>query len=264
MLNCVLDANASPRELMPGRAVVQDQPADHGQPHTRRRLIPVRFRRHLGRRPRPDPGGGRANRGLPGFRPLGWYHGDHKRSVSPVFRVDAAQQVSRPRLCPAGIPVELHEDSSQTVYATLLQRQGRDRFVSVVSKVGYLGINNVFTRETNQRLEFLRAVDMVKKRAQREREFRRLGSADVAESSSYSTRGPGLKRLEAIDQVLSRRDAGLIRDTLMGKTPAEIALEWGLTPKTVSNEKTRAIQKLARRRWLRKPNDRFFPRVGLG
>ena len=30
----------------------------------------------------------------------------------------------------------------------------------------------------------------------------------------------------------------------MGKTPAEIASQWGVAPKTVSNEKTRVIQKL--------------------
>jgi hypothetical protein len=36
----------------------------------------------------------------------------------------------------------------------------------------------------------------------------------------------------------------LINDTLMGSTPGEIALHWGLTSKTVSNEKTRVIQKL--------------------
>ena len=30
----------------------------------------------------------------------------------------------------------------------------------------------------------------------------------------------------------------------MGKTPAEIALHWGVAPKTISNEKTRVIQKL--------------------
>jgi DNA-binding CsgD family transcriptional regulator len=31
---------------------------------------------------------------------------------------------------------------------------------------------------------------------------------------------------------------------LQGKTPAEIAQQWGVAPKTVSNEKTRVIQKL--------------------
>ena len=49
---------------------------------------------------------------------------------------------------------------------------------------------------------------------------------------------------EAIDRTLSTREAALIRETLLGKTPAEIAATWGVAPKTISNEKTRAIQKL--------------------
>ena len=49
---------------------------------------------------------------------------------------------------------------------------------------------------------------------------------------------------EAIDQSLSPREAALIHATLQGETPAEIALRWGVAPKTVSNEKTRVIQKL--------------------
>ncbi|MEO6809653.1 MAG: LuxR C-terminal-related transcriptional regulator, partial [Isosphaeraceae bacterium] len=43
---------------------------------------------------------------------------------------------------------------------------------------------------------------------------------------------------------LNPREADLVRETLLGKTPAEIAAQWGIAPKTVSNEKTRAIQKL--------------------
>ena len=50
--------------------------------------------------------------------------------------------------------------------------------------------------------------------------------------------------LEAIEHTLSPREAALIQDTLMGKTPAEIADQWGVAPKTVSNEKTRVLQKL--------------------
>ena len=49
---------------------------------------------------------------------------------------------------------------------------------------------------------------------------------------------------DAIDKNLSPREAALIQDTLMGKTPAEIAQQWGVAPKTVSNEKTRVLQKL--------------------
>jgi RNA polymerase sigma factor (sigma-70 family) len=49
---------------------------------------------------------------------------------------------------------------------------------------------------------------------------------------------------DAIDQNLSPREAALIHDTLMGKTPAEIAQQWGVAAKTVSNEKSRVLQKL--------------------
>ena len=40
------------------------------------------------------------------------------------------------------------------------------------------------------------------------------------------------------------REAALIQATLQGETPAEIAQKWGVAPKTVSNEKSRVIQKL--------------------
>jgi DNA-binding NarL/FixJ family response regulator len=86
---------------------------------------------------------------------------------------------------------------------------------------------------------------MVKKRSRRERVFRPLQSADVPESPVHResrTRREALS--EDIDHSLSRREAGLIHDTLMGKTPAEIALHRGVTSKTISNEKARAIRKL--------------------
>ena len=69
----------------------------------------------------------------------------------------------------AGIPVQLHDDSSQAVYATLLQNMGRGQFDSLVADVGHWGVKDVFSRETSDGLAFFRAVDMVKKRAQRER-----------------------------------------------------------------------------------------------
>src|SRR5262249_33275280 len=132
------------------------------------------------------------------------------------------------------------------VYATLLQNLGRMRFDALVGEVGHWGIKEVFSRETSDGLAFFRAVDMVKKRAQRERLHQSLESVDIPTSSSDQTvvasRRYALQ--EAIDQSLSPREAALIQDTLMGKTPAEIALQWGVAAKTVSNEKTRILQKL--------------------
>ncbi len=132
------------------------------------------------------------------------------------------------------------------MYATLLQHLGRDSFDSLITDVGHSGIKDVFTRETSEGLAFFRAVDMVKKRAQRERVHQSLDSLDVA--GPIDGHGVGGSRrqalLEAIERTLSPREAALIRDTLMGKSPAEIADEWGVAPKTVSNEKTRVLQKL--------------------
>jgi DNA-binding NarL/FixJ family response regulator len=146
----------------------------------------------------------------------------------------------------AGIPVQLHDDSSQAVFATLLQNLGRGQFDAVVADVGHWGVKEVFSRETTDGLSFFRAVDMVKKRAQRERSHQSLESLDVATEDRNTGGGAALRAAlrEAIQQTLSPREAALIHDTLMGKTPAEIAVQWGVAPKTVSNEKTRVLQKL--------------------
>jgi DNA-binding CsgD family transcriptional regulator len=147
----------------------------------------------------------------------------------------------------AGIPVQLHDDSSQAVYATLLQNMGRGQFDALVAEVGHWGVKDVFSRETSNGLSFFRAVDMVKKRAQRERSHQSLESVDVSSEDRSSGSGSAALRealQEAIHRTLSPREAALIRDTLLGKTPAEIAIQWGVAPKTVSNEKTRVLQKL--------------------
>ena len=101
-------------------------------------------------------------------------------------------------------------------------------------------------RETAQGPGFFRAVDTIKKRAQRERSFQPLdlyeGIASPGEDDAQGRRREALR--EAIDESLTPREADLICATLDGKTPAEIAVEMGLTPKTISNEKCRVIQKL--------------------
>jgi RNA polymerase sigma factor (sigma-70 family) len=146
----------------------------------------------------------------------------------------------------AGIPAQLHEDSSQAVYATLLQVMGRAQFDSLVGEVGNWGIRDVFSRETSEGVTFFRAVDMVKKRMQREKVHQSLDSIDVPSQGGDQGRAAALRAAlqDAIDHNLSPREAALIKDTLMGMSPAEIALRWGVAPKTVSNEKSRVLQKL--------------------
>jgi RNA polymerase sigma factor (sigma-70 family) len=145
----------------------------------------------------------------------------------------------------AAISAQLHEDCTQAVYATLLQHLGRNQFEALLSDVGQSGIKEVFSRETSEGLDFFRAVDMVKKRAQRERVHQSLEALDVpAPAADSQTKAWREALREAISHSLSPREASLINETLMGKTPAEIALRWGVASKTVSNEKTRVLAKL--------------------
>ena len=146
----------------------------------------------------------------------------------------------------AGIAAQIHDDSSQAVYATLLQNLGRQRFDALAGEVGRWGIRDVFSRETSDGIAFFRAVDMVKKRAQREKVHQSLDSVDVPSQRGDQRAGASLRAAlqDAISQSLNPREAALIHDTLLGKTPAEIALQWGVAPKTISNEKSRVLQKL--------------------
>ncbi len=149
----------------------------------------------------------------------------------------------------AAVPTQLHDDATQAVYVSLLQTLGRTRFDALLADVGQSGVKDVLSRETADGPDFFRAIDTVKKRAQREKTFQPIDAIDVAATSSGED-ARALSRTalqEAIDQSLTPREASLVYDTLMGKTPAEIALQWGVAAKTVSNEKTRVMQKLARR-----------------
>jgi len=146
----------------------------------------------------------------------------------------------------AGIAAQQHDDCTQAVYASLLQNLGRDRFDSLLGEIGQVGIRDVLSRETPEGPDFFRAVDAVKKRAQRERSFQPLDGVEAASTvRADGTRSDWKSTVqEAISRSLSPREAALIQATLQGESPAEIANQWGIAPKTVSNEKTRAFQKL--------------------
>lgn len=145
----------------------------------------------------------------------------------------------------AGLASQTHDDCTQAVYTSLLQSWGRPAFDRMLAEVGTFGIRETLSRETVQGPEFFRAIDTVKKRAQREKTYTSLDSADPVVSArdddSEDWRGA---LQEAIVNTLNPREAALIHATLKGESPAEIAQQWGMAPKTISNEKTRAIQKL--------------------
>lgn len=147
----------------------------------------------------------------------------------------------------AGIKAHQHEDCTQAVHASLLQLLERNRFDSMLSQISERGIPQVLNRESPLGPDFFRTVDMIKKRALRQKSHLALDdqldmpAANGGDGASESWRGV---LSEAIARSLEPREADLIRATLEGYTPAEIASRWGLAPKTVSNEKTRALQKL--------------------
>ncbi|MFO0909599.1 MAG: sigma-70 family RNA polymerase sigma factor [Isosphaeraceae bacterium] len=143
----------------------------------------------------------------------------------------------------AGIAPQAHDDCTQAVFVTLLQTLGRDRFDHLLEDIGDHGIRDVLSRETAEGPDFFRAIDTVKKRAQRERTYQPLDAIDVVSDSSSGHDARGALQ-EVIENNLTPREAALVYQTLLGRTPAEIAQEWGVAPKTVSNEKTRVIQKL--------------------
>lgn len=144
----------------------------------------------------------------------------------------------------AGIPVQKHADCTQAVYVSMLQNLGRDGFDRLARDVGDQGIRDVLSKETSEGPDFFRAIDTVKKRALREKSFQPLDATEIPGSRASDADHWREALQEAITRSLNPREADLVRETLLGKTPAEIAAQWGVAPKTVSNEKTRAIQKL--------------------
>jgi hypothetical protein len=148
----------------------------------------------------------------------------------------------------AGIAPQHREDCTQTVYETLLTHLGRDGFEGLAAEVGREGVSDTLSWHSPDGPDFLRAIDMVKKRTLRLRTFQPLDDYAfelTAAGGDGASAGDWRATLdEAIDRTLSTREAALIRETLLGKTPAEIAAAWGMAPKTVSNEKSKAISKL--------------------
>jgi RNA polymerase sigma factor (sigma-70 family) len=144
----------------------------------------------------------------------------------------------------AGLPPQKHDDCTQAVYVSLLKQLGRSGFDELMIAVGVLGIREVFSRERDEGTTFFRAIDATKKRAQRERKLRSLDDSPDDPSAPFRERDWVEDLGEAIERSLNPREADLIRATLQGETPAEIAERWGVAPKTVSNEKSRAFQKL--------------------
>lgn len=134
----------------------------------------------------------------------------------------------------ARLPADRWQDCTQAVFVRLLERVEADKWDSVL-----------VDDETAERREFLRAIDAVKKRTQRERKFAAL-SPDLPERRpvSNSTRDDREAVSKAAAEVLSPRQRRILELTADGWAVPEIAGELGTTVERVSDEKYKAIKKL--------------------
>jgi RNA polymerase sigma factor (sigma-70 family) len=135
----------------------------------------------------------------------------------------------------ARLPQDQWGDCTQEVLARLLK--------NVPAKAW----SQVLANETEERREFVRAIDAVKKRYQRGRWQSAPLPELVADGRSEESRSRNDQRAEvdqAARRVLSTRQQRILKLACDGHNVAEIASELAMTPERVSDEKYKAIQKL--------------------
>ena len=134
----------------------------------------------------------------------------------------------------ARLPADRWQDCTQAVFVRLLERVEADKWGTVL-----------VDSETDERREFLRAIDAVKKRTQRARKFAAL-SPEIAERRpvSNATRDDREAVAKAAAENLSPRQRRILELTADGWPVPEIATELATTVERVSDEKYKAIKKL--------------------
>ena len=135
----------------------------------------------------------------------------------------------------ARLPIDRWGDCTQEVLTRLLER------------VPVSSWNRALTNESEERREFLRAIDTVKKRHQRERARSTVLNQPVQDSRDSEERRAADERqalLQAAGRVLTNRQQRILRLICEGYSIGDIADELGMTPERVSDEKYKAIHKL--------------------
>jgi RNA polymerase sigma factor (sigma-70 family) len=135
----------------------------------------------------------------------------------------------------ARLPQDQWNDCTQEVLARLLQNLPAKAWERVLSN------------ETEERREFIRAIDAVKKRYQRGRwQSAPLPElvADAREEQSRSRNDQRAEFEQAAQRVLSSRQQRILTLICDGHNVADIASALAMSPERVSDEKYKAIQKL--------------------
>lgn len=160
---------------------------------------------------------------------------------------DTVQAASRPndhtiadinRYCSAcwrnaRLPADRWNDCTQQVFTRLLERVDPGKW------------SNVLNQEGSERVEFIRAIDAVKKRTQRDRKLAAL-SVDIADGRPHTDSLADEREAvaQAMQIVLSPRQKQIVELTVNGYGIPEIAQELNTTPERISDEKYKAIRKL--------------------
>jgi RNA polymerase sigma factor (sigma-70 family) len=132
----------------------------------------------------------------------------------------------------ARLPLDRWGDCTQEVFERLLER------------VPVAGWRQVLAGETDERREFLRAIDTVKKRHQRDRARTTLLAGVVADPREAGRDDDRDAVRQASQELLSERQQRILQLIGDGHGVADIAGELAMTPERVSDEKYKAIQKL--------------------
>jgi len=134
----------------------------------------------------------------------------------------------------ARLPLDAWSDCTQEVFSRMLQRVPTDSWTQILATEG------------DERREFLRAIDAVKKRTQRARKY--SGAVDsVADRRDQKEVGLTEEReavRQAASELLSGRQQRILQLSFEGWSVQEMADELGLPAERVSDEKYKAIRKL--------------------
>jgi RNA polymerase sigma factor (sigma-70 family) len=134
----------------------------------------------------------------------------------------------------ARLPADRWNDCTQQVFTRLLENVQMEKWGALLKSEG------------EEKAEFLRAIDAVKKRTQRDRRHGEL-TQDVSDrrhglEANLRERRETVKLAAA--EVLSDRQQKIVAMSAEGYPVLEIADELGTTPERISDEKYKAIRKL--------------------
>ena len=135
----------------------------------------------------------------------------------------------------AHLPPDRWDDCTQEVLRRLLERVPMQRWMQLLAQ------------ETEERREFLRAIDTVKKRHQRDR-LKGNPLPDALADTGNLAEDARHDEIDAVREVagelLTDRQQKIIQKTLEGYSVRDIAMEMNMSADRASDEKYKAIQRL--------------------